>query len=410
MKFGKLADYFEGVGVKRLCAVDAEPKSSNQHEVGTTREMRRNFLGENASQRYAVRYVWLGDDEVIVRDEGRATHYDTRRNNPQRAAEWRLYYSSNDVTKAMRAGDSLFLAKDRHGVLWFIVAPENSTVEQQLCWFFGLRPGEGNFVSREVTSEDPELEFAARYIFDALGIPFEDPEGDDLDGMIEHFGDTFPSTDEFSRHARTTLRSDIRPEDDADLVLIAWLGREEALFRRLERRVVANRIQEGFLEGSTPNVDEAIQFFLSVSNRRKSRMGHSLENHVAEVLTAHGIQYARGAITERNYKPDFLFPSVEAYRTADAEDPRLNMLGVKSTCKDRWRQVLAEAAKITDKHLLTLEAGITEAQTSQMRCERLQLVVPKGIQSSYTDVQRAWLWSLTDFIECVKDKQKSEKT
>ena len=34
MKRGQLADYFEGVGVKRLSAVDAEPMTSNQHEVG----------------------------------------------------------------------------------------------------------------------------------------------------------------------------------------------------------------------------------------------------------------------------------------------------------------------------------------------------------------------------------------
>jgi hypothetical protein len=30
------------------------------------------------------------------------------------------------------------------------------------------------------------------------------------------------------------------------------------------------------------------------------------------------------------------------------------MLGVKTTCSDRWRQVLAEADRIQLKHLLTL--------------------------------------------------------
>ena len=38
MQRGQLSDYFEGVGVKRLSAVDAEPKTSNQHEVGTTKK------------------------------------------------------------------------------------------------------------------------------------------------------------------------------------------------------------------------------------------------------------------------------------------------------------------------------------------------------------------------------------
>lgn len=44
MNKGLLSEYFEGVAVKRLSAVDADPKRSNQHEVGTTHEMRR-FLG-----------------------------------------------------------------------------------------------------------------------------------------------------------------------------------------------------------------------------------------------------------------------------------------------------------------------------------------------------------------------------
>jgi hypothetical protein len=33
------------------------------------------------------------------------------------------------------------------------------------------------------------------------------------------------------------------------------------------------------------------------------------------------------------------------------------MLGAKTTCKDRWRQVLTEAIKIPHKHLFTLETA-----------------------------------------------------
>ena len=75
------------------------------------------------------------------------------------------------------------------------------------------------------------------------------------------------------------------------------------------------------------------------------------------------------------------------------------MLGGKSTCKDRWRQVLVEAAKIPRKHLLTLEPSISSAQTTQMALHDLQLLVPEPIQATYTPVQRHWLWSLSDFIQ-----------
>ena len=69
MKRGQLSDYFEGVGVKRLSAVDAEPKTSNQHEVGTTKKMRDDFLGENHQERFPAIYIWLGGDQEGFTEE-----------------------------------------------------------------------------------------------------------------------------------------------------------------------------------------------------------------------------------------------------------------------------------------------------------------------------------------------------
>lgn len=404
IKRGQLSDYFEGVGVKRLSAVDAEPKTSNQHEVGTTKKMRDDFLGETHQQKFPAIYIWLGGDQDGIIEESWATHYDARLNKP-RAAEWRLYYPSNPVTEAMREGDTLFLARDQSGVLWFIVAPEGSTSEQQLFWLFGLRPEGKSFVSREFSDEEPELDFAARFILDEIGVEFEEPEADKLDRIIDRFGTTFPKTAEFSDLARLTL-PEVRAEDDPDAALIAWLDHEEALFRRLERRVVSSRIEAGFTSADGTDVDGFISFSLSVQNRRKSRMGHSLENHMAAVLRAHDIRHVRGAITEHKHKPDFLFPDLETYQAAPADgDARLTMLGAKSTCKDRWRQVLAEAEKINRKHLLTLEPGISEPQTDQMDASGLQLVVPSPVHGSYTDAQRGWLWSVGDFIGEVRARQ-----
>ena len=406
MKRGQLSDYFVGVGVKYLSAVDAEPKTSNQHEVGTTKKMRDEFLGETHQERFSAIYIWLGGDQEGFTEESRATHYDARVNKP-RAAEWRLYYPSNPVTEAMKAGDTLFLAKDQSGVLWFIVTPEGSTSERQLFWLFGLRPEGKSFVSREFSDEEPELDFAARFILDEIGVEFEEPEADKLDSIIEKFGTTFPKTVEFSDLARLTL-PEVRAEEDPDAALIAWLDHEEALFRRLERNVVSSRIKAGFTnEDGNTDVDGFISFSLSVQNRRKSRMGHSLENHLAAVLRTHGIRHVRGAVTEHNHKPDFLFPDLDTYQAAPAEgDPRLTMLGAKSTCKDRWRQVLAEAEKISRKHLLTLEPGISEPQTEQMKATSLQLVVPSPVHGSYTDAQRGWLWSVGDFISEVRARQR----
>jgi restriction endonuclease EcoRII-like protein len=360
--------------------------------------MREQFLGEVQHQRCSVIYIWLGQDQDGFTVEGTATHYDTRENQVDRSPEWRLYYPSNPVTEAMKEGDTLFLARDRDNLLYFIVAPEASTSEQQLFWLFGVRPEGRSFVSRQVSDDEPRMDFAARFVLDEIGIEFEEPEADKLDNIIEKYGTTFPKTMEFSELARLTL-PEVRAEDDADAALVAWLDHEEALFRRLERRIVSERLEKGFVDEKGTDVDGFISFSLSVQNRRKSRMGHSLENHIEAVFLAHNVAHVRGATTEHNHKPDFLFPDVGTYHAAPATgDERLTMLGAKSTCKDRWRQVLAEAAKIPRKHLLTLEPGISTAQTDQMDASNLQLVVPRSIQGSYTEPQQNWLWCLGDFI------------
>ncbi len=403
MRRGQLRDHFIGAGVKRLSAVDANPEKSNQHEIGTNRDMLR-FLGESYRQQYQVLYIWLGGDQDGFSVEGVATHYDARIKRNHRAPEWRLYYLSNAVTGAMKEGDTLFLAKHNEGQLYFIVTPEGSTSEQQLLWLFGLEPPIPGkpFVTREFSENGTELDFAARYILDEIGIEFEDPEADKLDDIINRFGTTFPITYEFSLHARLSI-PEVRAEDDPDAALLAWLNLEEAMFRRLEKRVVSQRLEEGFTDGHEIDVESFIRFSLSVHNRRKARMGYSLENHLEAVFQAFDIRYDRGKVTEHYHRPDFLFPSVEAYRAAPAKgSAELAMLGAKSTCKERWRQVLAEADKIPKKHLLTLEPGISERQTEEMEASNLQLVVPHGIQRSYSDSQQAWLWNLGHFIEHIK--------
>src|SRR3546814_16678609 len=105
------------------------------------------------------------------------------------------------------------------------------------------------------------------------------------------------------------------------------------------------------------------------------------------VFTALGVQYARGAETENKNKPDFLFPGPQAYHDDLFPRERLTMLGAKSTLKDRWRQVLSEAEKINEKHLLTLSPGIFEHQTDALRATLLQLVVTSGPHSTYRPAQ-----------------------
>ena len=148
-----------------------------------------------------------------------------------------------------------------------------------------------------------------------------------------------------------------------------------------------------------------IGFSLSVQNRRKSRVGHALENHLEHVFRDHALTCSRGKMTENRAKPDFVFPGITQYHDADFPAIRLTMLGVKSTCKDRWRQVLSEARRIDKKHLFTLEPGISENQTNEMRENKLTLVLPKALHDSYKPAQKSGLLQLEQFIELARSRQ-----
>ena len=415
MRRGFLSDYFVGVGAKKLAAVDADPDSSNQHEVTGSKPLLkilgdrdRKFLRGGDDTRFAATYMWLGVEQEAMTEDGYLSWYDSRRNDATRSAEWRLYYQSNAVTEMMLPGDTLFVARRPDDRLFFIITPDGSTTQRQLFWLFRLDDQPGLvFEPREIKKEaDAELGFAARYILDELGIEAEEPEAERLDDLIEPFGLAFPSTRVFSALARSSL-PDVSPFDDPDVALVEWMNREEQMFRRLERRIVAERISGGFKSSEGADVDGFLSFSLSVQNRRKARAGSALENHLEAIFEARGIRFARGAETENRNRPDFLFPGQAEYRDPLFPSAHLTMLGSKSTLKDRWRQVLSEAARISEKHLLTLEPGISENQTNEMRAKNLQLVVPRKIQATYKVSQQNWLMAVSEFLTLVIARQRA---
>ncbi len=131
-----------------------------------------------------------------------------------------------------------------------------------------------------------------------------------------------------------------------------------------------------------------------------------LKNHLEAIFRTHGIRYGRGKITENRTRPDFVFPGIEQYHDPSFNSGLLTMLGSKSSCKDRWRQVLDEAQRIKQKHLFTLEPAISTNQTTQMQAGNLQLVIPQQLHPTFTVDQQNWLMSLRDFIVMVSERQK----
>lgn len=390
--------------MKRLTAVEADPTRSHQHEYNGVAPLKALFGDER--REFPAKFIWLSDQQEAISEDGFVTWYDARERHPTRS-EHRLYFPRTAVSEMAKAGDAIFIARRANDAVLVVIVPAASTIQSQLLWLFGLeeQPGfkfEGQQFQRG--SQD-ELDFAASYILDELGVEPEEPTSDQFDTLIEQLGYTFPKTRDFSSLARASLPG-VSALDDPDAALIAWMEQEEILFRRLERHIVAERLQSGFMANDDADVEGFISFSLSIQNRRKSRAGWALENHLEAILELHKVRFSRGPETENRNRPDFLFPNVEAYRDLRFPAARLTMLGAKSSLKDRWRQVLSEADRIPAKHLVTLEPSVSENQTNEMVAKQLQLVVPLPLHATYKPRQREWLMSVGGFLDLVKLRQR----
>ncbi len=80
------------------------------------------------------------------------------------------------------------------------------------------------------------------------------------------------------------------------------------------------------------------------------------------------------------------------------------MLAAKTTCKDRWRQILNEADRIKVKHLLTLQEGLSVNQFKEMASAGVKLVVPSRLHRTYPKQIRPDLLSLGEFIRKVRSE------
>ena len=373
----------------------------------------RDILGEpDGKARFTARFLYLTDqdDEPIIED-GFLTWYDARQK--ARIArgvmrwEYRLYFPTNLVSQCAAAGDLLVIAKRSDDTLLAIVAEKDTTIERQLMWLFGFldlsHPGFS--VKSELETEQDRIGFAARVVLEQIGVKAEEEAPNYLDQMLAKFNGSFPKTIEFSIYARGTIR-DLSSHDDPDAALVAWMEREEILFRTLEKHLLGEKLRT-LTQAGIEDTEPFIKLVQSALQRRKSRAGSALENHLEQVFTDHGVTYTRTGVTEKKLKPDFIFPGIVHYHNADFPQQRLTMLASKSTCKDRWRQILNEATRIPNKHLLTLEPSISENQTEEMKAERVQLVLPRGLHSTYTPAQRLWLMDVAGFTELVRQRQEA---
>ncbi len=208
----------------------------------------------------------------------------------------------------------------------------------------------------------------------------------------------FPPTKDFAQESKRALiecaANFMNHPTDKQLSML--VEAEYALFRTVERKVY-----QPFLHNLFGSIDEFLVTAQTVLQRRKARAGKSLEHHVAYLLESSGIPFDNQANVD-DTKPDIIIPSALAYNDKSWPDDKLFVLGIKTTCKDRWRQVTKEAPRIQHKHLLTLQEGISTNQMQEIAKANITLVVPEDRHNHFTSEDKNRLLSVESFIQHVK--------
>ncbi|HEV7920580.1 MAG TPA: type II restriction endonuclease [Thermoanaerobaculia bacterium] len=396
-----LASVFAAIAAKRLALVDLPKHGSNQHELNGSARLREFFSEEMVSGDLQWHYFAEGDEPAHA--AGTFTFYDSRLKSADRTgrSEWRMYYTGDFLARAA-PGDLLILARTRSEDIHALVFEGGSSWMRSAQVLFEVDSDQRRFeVIGENELDRHTVEFVSAQIIDELQLDIELPQAVDVEALAERElrraraeGLAFPSAARMAVVARETVMTDLT---DADSTLLRWLETEEQVFRAVERLVVEVKLQSGFA-----GVDDFIKYSLSVQNRRKSRMGLALQNHLAEIFRLKGLRFDAQAFTENRKRPDFLFPGTASYHDPTFDPARLTMLAAKSSCKERWTQVLTEATRIPTKHLCTLETSISHFQMEEMRRQGVLLVIPAPLHATYTSSQLKNTHTLHSFIEFVR--------
>lgn len=208
----------------------------------------------------------------------------------------------------------------------------------------------------------------------------------------------FPTGEEIVAKTR-----ELRPDSAlaVDERLLRRRACEYEVFKSVEEAFYTPKVHAGF-----PKLSDFLSLAQTILQSRKSRSGRSLEFHARDIfkeeLLKPDTHFSHQATTEGNKKPDFIFPSAKAYKDPAFPKEKLRMLAAKTTCKDRWRQILNEADRVPTKHLLTLQEGVSENQFKEMCDENVKLVVPSKLHEKFPDSVKPHLITLESFIAEVR--------
>jgi hypothetical protein len=399
------------IAVKRLSAVETDPIRSNQHEFHAT-ILRREL--ELPAQRVTGKFdvLTVGDiREPPAVDVSSFTLYDAREGHPTRSAEWRLYYATDAIAESAAAGDLLLLYRHEDG-LRAVIARAGTNAEADLLRALELGDDAVRDRFRYLDVPIPD-ERESREVVSQLTLaePSLTPEYTVTDHALFRRASrerNVPPTGEMAAAAAEIVRRRGIDMSDPDAYLAAALDAETELYFAIEDDVQQARYDA--LAASAPNLADIMNFAMSVQQSRRARRGQSLQNHLATLLRDRRIPFSAQCQTEPGERPDFLVPGCVEYHDASFPADRLRMVACKSTAKERWRQVLNEAAKIPDKFLLTVDVELTPSVVAAMVAARVQPYLPEAvIAAAYgTSLARADLGTVASLLDRLNDATRQD--
>jgi len=217
--------------------------------------------------------------------------------------------------------------------------------------------------------------------------------------FVKELNRRFPTTTVLSKRARDCYNSCYNITNEIvkqkpDESLLRWLDSEFQLFKAIELNFYSEMLTTPF-----SGIEELIEIANTILNRRKSRAGKSLEHHLGKIFEIFGLDFSPQAVTEGKKKPDFIFPSGELYQNKRYDPSKLVFLAAKTTCKDRWRQIINEADRIRIKHLFTLQESISKNQLDEMYGHNVKLVVPELKLKTFPEEYQNKIFTLQNFID-----------
>jgi DNA mismatch endonuclease Vsr len=171
--------------------------------------------------------------------------------------------------------------------------------------------------------------------------------------------------------------------------IIDQIGREAYSLFLAEQENAGKRAVRKYLEGVIPGsasrraaiksvsnkFGEFDRFFLSLAQSRKPRAGNTFEWIIKDLFKKLNYPFAEQQVI--NGKPDFLMPGREHYDTNPMD---CIIFTVKTTVRERWRQIVTEGTRGLGFFLATADKKISGNQPAEMLKNRIYIVVSSEIR------------------------------